>query len=89
VAHACNPSYSGGRDQEDYSLRPVWAKKKKKRERERETVSKIPNTQKKSWWSGSSCRALLSNCEGLGSNPSTVKNKKEEEKRSRDRHRKK
>jgi hypothetical protein len=25
VAHACNPSYSGGRDQEDCSLKPTWA----------------------------------------------------------------
>jgi hypothetical protein len=25
VAHACNPSYSGGRDQEDYSSKPAWA----------------------------------------------------------------
>jgi hypothetical protein len=25
VAHACNPSYSGGRDQEDCSLKPAWA----------------------------------------------------------------
>jgi hypothetical protein len=25
VAHACNPSYSGGRDQEDSDLKPVWA----------------------------------------------------------------
>jgi hypothetical protein len=24
VAHACNPSYSGGRDQKDLSLKPVW-----------------------------------------------------------------
>jgi hypothetical protein len=31
VAHACNPSYSGGRDQEDYGLKPA-SKKKKKRE---------------------------------------------------------
>jgi hypothetical protein len=23
VAHACNPSYSGGRDQEDHGLKPV------------------------------------------------------------------
>jgi hypothetical protein len=23
VAHACNPSYLGGRDQEDYRLRPA------------------------------------------------------------------
>jgi hypothetical protein len=25
VAHACNPSYSGGRDQEDRGSKPVWA----------------------------------------------------------------
>jgi hypothetical protein len=25
VAHACNPNYSGGRDQEDGSLRPAQA----------------------------------------------------------------
>jgi hypothetical protein len=25
VAHVCNPSYSGGRDQEDHSLKPAWA----------------------------------------------------------------
>jgi hypothetical protein len=25
VAHACNPSYSGGRDQEDSSLKLAWA----------------------------------------------------------------
>jgi hypothetical protein len=25
VAHACNPSYSGGRDQEDYSSKPAQA----------------------------------------------------------------
>jgi hypothetical protein len=24
VAHACNPSYSGGRDQEDCSSKPAW-----------------------------------------------------------------
>jgi hypothetical protein len=26
VAHICNPSYSGGRDQEDCGLRPALAK---------------------------------------------------------------
>jgi hypothetical protein len=39
VAHTCNPSYSGGRDQEDHSLKPALAnssetlsqKKKKKK----------------------------------------------------------
>jgi hypothetical protein len=25
VAHACNPSYSGGRDQEDHSSKPAQA----------------------------------------------------------------
>jgi hypothetical protein len=25
VAHASNPSYSGGRDQEDHGLNPAWA----------------------------------------------------------------
>jgi hypothetical protein len=24
VAHACNPSYSGGRDQEDRGSKPAW-----------------------------------------------------------------
>jgi hypothetical protein len=28
VADACNPSYSGGRDQEDHGLKPARAKKK-------------------------------------------------------------
>jgi hypothetical protein len=28
LAHTCNPSYSGGRDQEDCSSRPAWAKNK-------------------------------------------------------------
>jgi hypothetical protein len=27
VAHAYNPSYSGGRDQEVHSCKPAWAKK--------------------------------------------------------------
>jgi hypothetical protein len=25
VAHACNPSFSGGRDQEDHGSKPAWA----------------------------------------------------------------
>jgi hypothetical protein len=25
VVHACNPSYSGGRDQEEFSSKPAWA----------------------------------------------------------------
>jgi hypothetical protein len=26
VAHTCDPSYSGGGDQEDHDLKPAWAK---------------------------------------------------------------
>jgi hypothetical protein len=40
VAHACNPSYSGGRDQKDRSLKPenswkdpIMKKEKKKKEK--------------------------------------------------------
>jgi hypothetical protein len=45
VAHACNSSYSGGRDQEDHSSKPAWAKKKKKQEpSNREALSSNPNT---------------------------------------------
>jgi hypothetical protein len=25
MVHSCNPSYSGGRDQEDWGLKPAWA----------------------------------------------------------------
>jgi hypothetical protein len=27
VAHACNPSYSGGGEQEDHGLKPTWVNK--------------------------------------------------------------
>jgi hypothetical protein len=40
VAHACNPSYSGGRDQED-RVNPTWANSL------RDPVLKILNTKKK------------------------------------------
>jgi hypothetical protein len=42
VAHACHPSYSGGRDDvEDRGLRPAWANSS------RGPISKIPITKKK------------------------------------------
>jgi hypothetical protein len=49
VAHACNASYSGGRDQEDHSSKPArgnspWDPILKK------------STTKEGLWSGSSCR---------------------------------
>jgi hypothetical protein len=38
--HACNPSYPGGRDTEDHSLRPIWQK-----------VSETPSQQTSPvWW---------------------------------------
>jgi hypothetical protein len=36
MAHACNPRYSGGRDQEDHSLKLVWANGS------RDPISKTP-----------------------------------------------
>jgi hypothetical protein len=39
VARACNPSYSGGRDQEDRSLKPVWENSS------RDPISKNPITK--------------------------------------------
>jgi hypothetical protein len=50
VAQACNPSYSGGKDQEDHSLKPAQENSL------RDPISKKPNI-KKDWWSGSSGRA--------------------------------
>jgi hypothetical protein len=49
VAHICNPSYSGGRDQEDHGSKPAWAHSPQ------DPILKEPIT-KKGWWSGSRCR---------------------------------
>jgi hypothetical protein len=49
VAHACNPSYSGGRDQEDQGSKPAQANSLW------DPILKKPIT-KKGWWSGSRCR---------------------------------
>jgi hypothetical protein len=40
VAHTCNPSYSGGRDQEDHNLKPGQANSSQ------DPISKIPNTRR-------------------------------------------
>jgi hypothetical protein len=48
LAHAYNPSYSGGIDQEDHSLKP--------RQIVHETLSQKNPSQKKGWRSGSMCR---------------------------------
>jgi hypothetical protein len=41
VAHACNPSYSGGRDQEDCSLKPAQGNSS------RDPISKTKPSQKR------------------------------------------
>jgi hypothetical protein len=61
VAHACNPNYSGGRDQEDHSLKPAHA-----------NSSWDPVLKKlvtiKDWRSGSRCRRQERNlCSRIGS----------------------
>jgi hypothetical protein len=60
VTHACNPTYSGGRNQEDCSSKPAQANSS------HNPISKKPFT-KKGWWSGQRCRP--------SSNPSIAKNK--------------
>jgi hypothetical protein len=40
VAHTCNPSYSGGRDQEDHGSKPAQANSSQ------DPVLKIPNTKR-------------------------------------------
>jgi hypothetical protein len=47
VTHACNPSYSGGRDQEDRSSKPAWANSSQ------DPISKQNPSQNKVWRSGS------------------------------------
>jgi hypothetical protein len=49
VAHTCNPSYSGGRDQEDCGSKPAWANSLW------DLILKKPFTEK-GWWNGSRCR---------------------------------
>jgi hypothetical protein len=48
VAHACNPSYSGGRDQEHLGSKSARANSS------RDPILEKPIT-KKGWWSGSRC----------------------------------
>jgi hypothetical protein len=40
MAHACNPSYSGGRSQEDHGLKPAQVNSS------RDPISKIPITKR-------------------------------------------
>jgi hypothetical protein len=52
VAHTCNPSYSGSRDQDDCSSKPAQAKFAK-------PYLEKQKSQKKGWWSGSGCTPEL------------------------------
>jgi hypothetical protein len=47
MAHTYNPSYSGGRDQEDGGLKPAQANSSQ------DPVSKKPSQKRKGWWSDS------------------------------------
>jgi hypothetical protein len=49
LAHACNTSYSAGRDQENHCWKLAWANGS------RDPISKISIT-KTGWWSDSRCR---------------------------------
>jgi hypothetical protein len=51
-AHTCNPSCSGGRDQEDRGLKPVLGKQFLRTHLEKPII-------KKGWWSGSSDRVIV------------------------------
>jgi hypothetical protein len=46
MTHACNPSYSGGRDQEDCGSEPAWANSSQ------DPISKNPSLKKKKKWAG-------------------------------------
>jgi hypothetical protein len=45
VVHTCNPSFSGGRDQEDHGLKPAWANSSK-----RPYLKKIPSQKQTGEW---------------------------------------
>jgi hypothetical protein len=61
VAHTCNPSYSGGNDQEHCSLKLTWANSSARPYLEKQTLHKKGLVE---WLK----------VKALGSNPSTTKN---------------
>jgi hypothetical protein len=67
VAHACNPSYLGGRDQENCGLKPAPGKLVQ------ETVSQKNPTQNRPSRVAQVVELLPSKCEALSSNSSTGK----------------
>jgi hypothetical protein len=50
LVHACDSSYSEGRDQEDCGSKPAWTNSSGQ-----PISKKNPNTLKKDWWIGSRC----------------------------------
>jgi hypothetical protein len=65
VTHSCNPSYSGGRDQEDCNSKPAWANSLQA------PILNISNI-KKDW---GVVEYLPNKDEALSSSPSTTKEK--------------
>jgi hypothetical protein len=70
VAHTCNLSYSGGRDQEDHSSKPATGKQFLR--------PYLKNTQHKTGLADASSSSLPSKREALSSNRSTTKKIKRE-----------
>jgi uncharacterized protein YaiL (DUF2058 family) len=73
---ACNPSYSGGRNQEDYGLKPA------QRNNSQNPISKIAKT-KEAGGVAQVIDDLSSKCEALSSNLSTVKKIHKKQKRNK------
>jgi hypothetical protein len=86
VAHACNPSYSGGRDQEDHGSKLAPANCSSGRSWFKAGPGKLfvrpylENThdKKKGWWSGSR----------FSSTPKTKKKKKKKKRKEKEKERK-
>jgi hypothetical protein len=66
VRHACDPSYSGGREQEDRRLKPAWANSSQ------DPISKN-TTQKRAGRMTPAIECQPSKHEALSSNPRTTK----------------
>jgi hypothetical protein len=72
VVHACNPSYSGGRNQKDHSSKPAG-------KINCETLSQKYSTQNRAGGVTQVIQCLPNKCEALSSNPSTAKQRKKKE----------
>jgi hypothetical protein len=68
VAHACNPNYSGGRDQEDCGSKPAWANSV--------TLSQKTPTHKRAGRVAQKAEHLSSKHKALNTNPNSTKKKR-------------